>query len=228
MMYIASPKLRATLSILLPALLIPCAVILGALAFDAKAHLFISLAVAVLSLVLLIAGFERKEIGTRRTVLVSIMVALCVVGRLIPLFKPVTAICVLCAIYLGPQAGFYTGAVSALLSNFMFGQGPWTPFQMLAWGLIGLFAGLLSKPLHKNRLLLLLYGALAGVAFSAVMDIWSVLWATESLSANGYLAAVVTALPHTALYAASNVIFLWIFAKPIGDKMQRIKIKYGV
>ena len=227
-MYIAGPRLRRALSVLLPALLIPCAVVLGACLFDAKAHLYVSLAVALLSLLLLVAGFEKKQIGTRRTVLVSVMVALCVAGRLIPLFKPVTAICVLCALYLGPQAGFYTGAVAALLSNFMFGQGPWTPFQMLAWGLVGLFAGLLAKPLQKSRLLLLLYGALAGVVFSAVMDVWSVLWATGSLSASGYLASLVAALPHTALYAASNVIFLWIFAKPIGDKLQRIKIKYGI
>ena len=213
---------------MIPALLIPCTVILGALLFDAKSYLFVSLAVAILSLLLLIAGFDQKDIGTRRTVLVSVMVALCVVGRLIPLFKPVTAIVVLSALYLGPQAGFYTGAVAALLSNFMFGQGPWTPFQMLAWGLIGLFAGLLAKPLHKNRVLLLLYGALAGVAFSAVMDVWSVLWMTEELSPAGYLSALVTALPHTALYTVSNVVFLWIFAKPFGDKLQRIKVKYGI
>jgi energy-coupling factor transport system substrate-specific component len=156
------------------------------------------------------------------------MVALCVVGRLIPIFKPVTAIVVLCAVYLGPQAGFYTGSVAALLSNFLFGQGPWTPFQMLGWGLIGLFAGLLSRPLGKSRVLLLLYGVLAGVAFSAVMDVWSVLWASGALSVEGYTAALITALPHTALYAASNVIFLAVFAKPIGDKLQRIKIKYGI
>ena len=228
MMYIANSALRKTLTILIPALLIPCAVIVGALAFDAKAHLFISLAVAILSLLLLIAGFEQREIGTRRTVLVSVMVALCVVGRLIPFFKPVTAIVVLCAVYLGPQAGFYTGSVAALLSNFLFGQGPWTPFQMLGWGLIGLFAGLLSKPLGKSRVLLLLYGVLAGVAFSAVMDVWSVLWASGELTFAGYTAALVAALPHTALYAVSNVAFLWIFAKPVGDKLQRIKIKYGI
>lgn len=228
MIYLANQKLRRTLSVLLPAALIPLVVILGALVFDARAYLWVSLAVALLSLVLLIAGFEGREIGTRRTVLVSVMVALCIVGRLIPIFKPVTAICVLCAIYQGPQAGFYTGAMAALLSNFLFGQGPWTPFQMLGWGLIGLFAGLLARPLQKNRVLLLVYGALAGVIFSALMDVWSVLWATGSLSPDGYLAALVAALPHTALYAASNLLFLCIFAKPIGDKMQRIKLKYGI
>lgn len=228
MMYLKSPMLRRTLSVLIPVVLIPAVVLSGALLFDAKAHIWISLSVAVLALLLLVAGFEQKAIGTRRTVLVSVLVALCIVGRLIPFFKPVTALIVLGAVYLGPQAGFYMGALSALLSNFIFGQGPWTPFQMLAWGLIGLFAGLLSKPLQKSRIWLLLYGFAAGVAYSAVMDVYSVLWATGSADAQAYLAALLTALPHTALYVISNLLFLWICAKPIGDKLQRIKIKYGI
>lgn len=228
MIYIASPRARRVLSVLIPALLIPAVILAGALFLDSSAYLLVSVAVALLSLLLLIAGFEQKQLGTRRTVLVSVMVALCLVGRLIPFFKPVSAICVLCAVYLGPQAGFYTGALSALLSNFIFGQGPWTPFQMLAWGLIGLFAGLLSAPLQKSRALLLLYGALSGVLFSIVMDVWSVLWATGGITPAAYFAAFVTALPHTALYTASNLLFLFLCSKPIGDKLQRIKIKYGV
>ena len=227
-MYVKSPKLRAILSVLIPALLIPSVVLAGAFLPGKSSCLWVSLAVAVLSLLLFVAGFEKKEIGTRRAVLVSVMIALCIVGRLIPFFKPVTALVVLCAVYLGAQAGFYTGALAALLSNFIFGQGPWTPFQMLAWGLIGLFAGILAKPLHKSRVLLLLYGAFAGIAYSAVMDVWSVLWATGSPDPAAYLAALVTALPHTALYVASNLLFLWLCAKPIGDKLQRIKIKYGI
>ena len=228
MIYLKNARLRAVLSIVIPALLIPAVVLTGALVFDASVHLWISLAVAALSLVLFVAGFEQKSIGTRRSVLVSVIIALCIAGRLIPFFKPVTALCILCAVYLGPQAGFYTGALSALLSNFIFGQGPWTPFQMLAWGLIGLFAGLLSGPLQKSRVLLLLYGALAGVAYSAVMDVWSVLWASGSVDVRTYAATLITALPHTALYVCSNLLFLFICAKPIGDKLQRIKIKYGI
>ncbi len=228
MMYVANARARRTLSILTPAVLIPTVVIAGAFIPGKTSYLWVSLAVAVLSLLLFIAGFEKKEIGTRRSVLVSVMIALCIVGRLIPFFKPVTALVVLCAIYLGAQAGFYAGALAALLSNFIFGQGPWTPFQMLAWGLIGLFAGLLSRPLQKSRVLLLLYGALAGVAYSAVMDVWSMLWMTGSPDPSAYLAALITALPHTALYVVSNLLFLFLCAKPIGDKLQRIKIKYGV
>ncbi len=228
MLTIKNKVLRTTLKFLIPFVLIPTAAILGSVVFDEKKHIFVSFFVALLSLVLFIAGFEKKQTGTRRMVIVSVMIALSIVGRFIPLFKPVTAITVICAIYLGGESGFLVGSLSALLSNFYFGQGPWTAFQMLAWGLIGLVAGFLAKPLAKRRAALLIYGVLSGVAFSFVMDIWSVLWYSDGFSLTLYSAALVTAIPHTVLYAVSNFVFLFFMAKPFGDKLNRIKIKYGV
>lgn len=228
MITIQNPKLRKFLRVLIPFLLIPLTILLGATVLDEKKHLFVSLAVAVLSLGLFITGFERKSVGSRRMVIVAVMVALSVTGRLIPFFKPITAITVVTAIYLGGEAGFLVGSLSALISNFYFGQGPWTPFQMLAWGLIGLAAGALSKPLVRHRALLVLYGALSGIAYSLVMDLWTVLWYNDAFERSLYLAAIATAAPHTLLYAFSNVVFLWLMAKPFGDKLGRIKLKYGI
>jgi energy-coupling factor transport system substrate-specific component len=227
MVEIKNSSLRRLLRILIPALLIPLAVAASALLPTGRQYLFFSFLVASLAVLLFIAGFERKEIGTRRMVLVSVMIALSVVGRFIPFFKPVTALTVIAAIALGSEAGFMVGAFSALLSNFYFGQGPWTPFQMLAWGLVGLFAGLLSGALRKSRVLLLLFGVLSGAVFSAVMDLWTVLWYSESLMPDLYLSALLAALPHTALYAASNFLFLFFLAKPFLRKLDRIRIKYG-
>lgn len=201
---------------------------MGTLVFDEKKHLFVSLFIALLTIILFVIGFEKKEIGTRRTVIVSIMTALSVAGRFIPFFKPVTALTVITAIYLGGEAGFAVGAFSALISNFYFGQGPWTPFQMLAWGLIGLAAGALAKPLKKSKLFLLIFGVLSGIAFSLIMDVWTVLWYNDGFDTALYLSAIITALPHTALYTVSNFLFLLCLSKPFGDKLQRIKIKYGV
>lgn len=227
MVEIKNSSLRRLLRILIPALLIPLAVAASALLPTGRQHLFFSFLVASLAVLLFIAGFERKEIGTRRMVLVSVMIALSVVGRFLPFFKPVTALTVIAAIALGGEAGFMVGAFSALLSNFYFGQGPWTPFQMLAWGLVGLFAGLLSGALRKSRVLLLLFGVFSGVAFSAVMDLWTVLWYSESLTPSLYLSAFLAALPHTALYAASNFLFLFFLEKPFLRKLDRIRLKYG-
>ncbi len=228
MIAIKNKKVRNILRILIPFGLIPLAVIFGTTVFDEKRHMFISLFVAVLSVLLFIAGFEKKVTGTRRMVIVAVMIALSMIGRLIPFFKPVTAITIIAAVYLGGEAGFLVGSFSAFLSNFYFGQGPWTAFQMLAWGLIGLIAGFLSALLKKSRIFLCLYGVFSGIAFSFVMDIWNVLWYNDTFDVSLYMAAIITALPHTVLYAISNLVFLWFMAKPFGDKLERIKIKYGV
>lgn len=221
-------QVRAVLKLLIPFVLIPSLVAVSAVVFSGQRYLIISLGIAALALLLFMAGVERRNIGSRRMVITAIMTALAVFGRFIPLFKPITAIIVLTAVYLGAQAGFLTGAMSVLLSNIWFGQGPWTPFQMLGFGLIGLVAGYLSKPLMRSRVLLVLYGVFAGIAYSFIMDIWTVLWYSGGFDPGLYAAALVSALPFTALYAASNVIFLLFLGKPVGSKLKRIKIKYGV
>ena len=229
---IRSARLRRLLGILLPFVLIPAAVIWFALG-PARGHYALSsMLVTVMALVLFSCGFERRKTGSRRMILVAVMTALSVAGRFIfaalPFFKPITAMVIITAIYVGPEAGFLTGALSAVISNFYFGQGPWTPFQMLSWGLLGLFAGFLAAPLKKSRLLLSLYGVLAGAAYSLIMDVWTVMWYNGTLNAGLYAAALIAALPMTLMYAASNVVFLNLLARPFGEKLERVKIKYGV
>ena len=228
MIVIKNRAVRNVLRFALPFVLIPATVLLGATVFDAKKHIFVSLCVAILTVLLFLSGFEQKNLGARRLVLVAVMIALSVVGRFIPFFKPVTALTIISAIYLGKESGFAVGALSALLSNFYFGQGPWTPFQMLAWGLIGLAAGALARPLKKSRVFLLFFGVISGLVFSLVMDLWTVLWYSNGLSGKLYAAAVVGSLGYTLLYAVSNFVFLLALAKPIGEKLERIKIKYGI
>ncbi|MBQ9938145.1 MAG: ECF transporter S component [Oscillospiraceae bacterium] len=227
MIVIKNAKLRSALKIAI-LLAIPPVIIIGSLVSEEKSYALISLAVTVLALGLFLCGFEQKKIGTRRLVTVAVMVALSVVGRFIPLFKPITALTIITAVYIGGEAGFLVGSLSAVISNFYFGQGPWTPFQMFAWGMIGLIAGLLAKQLKHHRIFLLTYGVVSGAAFSVIMDIWTVLWYNEGLVWELYSAAIVTALPHTVLYAVSNLVFLLLFAKPFGEKLERVKIKYGI
>jgi len=228
MIVIKNARCRSILRVALPLIAIPSVVCAGAVLLKGKHYLLVSLGVAVLAMLLFIAGFERRSTGTRRLVIVAVMSALCVVGRFIPLFKPITALTVITAMYLGGEAGFLTGALAAGLSNFYFGQGPWTPFQMLTWGLIGLGAGWLQKGLKKSRAFLLIYGVLSGVVYSLAMDVWTVLWYGSGFSWQLYLTAAVTAMPHTILYAISNFAFLWVCAKPFGEKLERVCLKYGV
>ena len=228
MITIPNARLRRWLQILIPFVCVPALVAVGATVLPEKQYLLVSFGVALLAVLLFITGFEQKRVGARRLVLVAVMTALCIVGRFIPFFKPITALSVIAALYLGPESGFFVGSVAALLSNFYFGQGPWTPFQMLAWGLIGLLAGYLAGPLKRRRWLLLAYGVAAGVAFSFLMDVWTVLWYAGRFEWQYYLSALAAAVPHTVLYAVSNFVFLWFLAKPMGEKLERIKVKYGV
>ena len=228
MIVIRNKRVRDGLRIALPFIVMPALVLLGALVFGEKRHLLVSLGMACMALLFFLTGFEKRKTGGRRMVIVSVMTALCIVGRFIPLFKPITALTIITAMYLGGEAGFLVGALSAALSNFYFGQGPWTAFQMLAWGFIGLIAGWMASPLKKHRWFLLTYGVLAGAAYSLIMDVWNVLWYGGGFDWALYAASVTTALPHTILYAVSNFVFLYFLAKPFGEKMERVKIKYGV
>ena len=228
MIVIPDRRLRAVLRYLIPFGLIPALVVLGAVVFEERRYLIISLGVAVLALILFMTGFEKKNIGSRRMVLVAVMTAFAVFGRFIPLIKPITAIVIIAGVYLGAKAGFLCGSLSVLISNIWFGQGPWTPFQMLGFGLIGLIAGYLSRQLTKNLGLLIAYGVIAGAAYSFIMDIWTVLWYSGGFNWKLYLAAIASAVPFTVTYAVSNVLFLLILGRPMGQKLARIKLKYGV
>ncbi len=228
MLTVKNKYARTVLRYALPLCIIPLAVLLGAVLIDEKKYMLIVLAVTLAALLLFCTGFEKKNIGTRRMVICSVMTALSIVGRFIPLFKPITAIAVISAMYLGAESGFLVGALSVLLSNFYFGQGPWTPFQMLAFGLLGYFAGLLGGALKKYRILLILYGIISGIAFSFIMDIWTVLWYNGTFNISLYRASLLSAVPYTLVYSVSNVIYLCILSDSMGQKLERIKKKYGI
>ena len=213
-------------------IVIPLLVGVGSFVFYDRRYMLVSAAIAVVSCLLFFFAFEGREGCTKRLVILSAMTALSVVGRFIfapiPFFKPVTAIVVICGIHLGCEAGFLCGSLSAFLSNFLFMQGPWTPFQMFIWGMIGFAAGLLSKSLQKSRAFLILFGVLSGVVYSAFMDIWTTVWFDGTFITSRYLAALAAALPVTAIYAVSNVAFLLVLSRPVGEKLERIRKKYGL
>lgn len=224
--------MRSWISYGILCILIPAVVFAGVFLFEEKQYAWISLCVTALSCIPFFLRFEKKEANTKSLLLIAAMVALSVVGRIlftpIPGFKPVTAVVVITAMYFGSEAGFMTGALSAVISNFSFGQGPWTPFQMLSWGIIGVIAGLFSENLKRSKIMLVSYGIFSGVIYSFLMDIWTVMWADGSFNFSRYLAAITAAAQFTVIYAVSNVIFLLLFSNPIGKILERIKTKYGI
>lgn len=214
--------------------LIPLLIGAGVVLFDDRSYIPISLLVAALACLPIFLSFERGATNTRKMVVLAVLIALSVAGRFvfaaIPGFKPVTAIVVISAMFLGTEAGFLVGALSALLSNIYFGQGPWTPFQMFSWGMIGFIAGLpyVSNKLKSRKIYLVLYGIFAGALFSLFMDIWTAMALDGQFSLAMYVTVVTLSLPFMFIYAISNVIFLLLTVKPIGEKLERIKKKYGL
>ncbi|MBO4453269.1 MAG: ECF transporter S component [Clostridia bacterium] len=227
-----SNRKKLVLTVLITIVLIPAVIIAGLTLLGAEAYAFVISAVAVMTCVPFFIVFEHSRNDARRLMLVAVMTALSVLGRLlfaaVQFVKPVAALSIFAGMYLGPSSGFATGAFAALISNFYFGQGAWTPFQMLAWGLIGFFAGLLSKRLQKSVILLAIYGALAGVFFSLVLDVWSSMWYGGSFDLNYFLVSVSASLPFTIIYAASNVVFLVLLKRPVGSALERLGVKYGI
>ena len=192
---------------------IPVIMAVGFLIFGGKRYAFISAGIAVLSCVPFFMSFERNsDNNSVKLVIISVMTALSVAGRVLfsMLYgiKPVTAIIIIAALYLGSEAGFMTGSLTALVSNFFFGQGIWTPFQMFTWGLIGFIAGIFSD--------------------SLVIDIWSVFWNYGEFDFSKYPVLISSSFVFTLMYAVSNVIFLMLLVKPIGGKLERIITKYGI
>lgn len=213
-------------------LCIPAICVAGVVFFRDRAVSFASTGVVLLMLAGYFYVYEKKNSQAWELVIVALMSALSVLGRIVfaflPSLKPCSAIIILTAVYYGRETGFMVGAFTALVSNFYFGQGGWTPFQMLAWGLTGYFAGMLGKWLSKNKILLLIYSALIGVFFSLLMDIYTCLWMDGKVIVSRYIVQVSSAARVTVSYAVSNVIFTGLFMQPFGRVFKRLCIKYGI
>ena len=223
--------IRRIINVLVYLLLIPITLVLGVTVFKDRQYVVVSVVIAFLVLLGFFFSYDRKKTTSKEIAIVTVMVAFSVVGRLIfaavPSFKPISAIVIISGIALGYEAGFMVGALSAFISNFYFGQGAWTPFQMVSFGLIGLLSGLLFRK-NRNIWLILIYGAISGVFYSLVMDVWTVISVDNAFVLERYFSALTVGLPYMAIYIASNVVFLSLLAKPMLKQLDRIKKKYGI
>ena len=177
--------------------------------------------------------FERKNPRPRDLVTIAVMSALGALGRAlfaaVPSFKPTSAIVIITGMQFGPLAGFMTGTLSALASNMFLGQGPWTVWQMFAWGMIGFFSGILEKKgFFKKRIFLYLYGAVTGVGFGWFLNLQYLTGYSGFFTFSGFIFSCISSLSMDITHGISTVIFLAVLEKPWGKKLHRIKIKYGI
>ena len=217
-------------SYLLWFLIIPLLILL----YATKEYRIISAAIVVLAILPFFLSFELSRPQAVRIVLVAVLSALNVVLRIIfsplPFFKPLSALVILIGLAFGSESGFLVGAFSALLSNFYFGQGIWTPYQMFAWGFIGALSGLLKPVLELKRLprylILALAGILSAFLFSGIMDVQTAIYLDNRLLLSRFLAAATASLPFTLTHAAANVFFLLVFGGFVLRTFKRIEGKF--
>lgn len=225
-------NIKKILNVLIYLIFIPLTVFLGTYVFKDRQYVVISVILAVLVILGFFMSFERKKTTIKEVSIVTVMVAFSVVGRLIfvavPSFKPISAIVIIAGIAFGYEAGFMVGALSSLISNFYFGQGAWTPFQMVAFGIIGMLAGLLFRKGNVKTYKVLLFGSIAGIFYSMFMDIWTVISIDNAFNFSRYGAVLLTSLPIACIYVVSNVVFLLVLTKPMLKQADRLKAKYRI
>ncbi|MBQ8135694.1 MAG: ATP-binding cassette domain-containing protein [Clostridia bacterium] len=229
-----SAKLTA-LSIILILAAVPLTIFLGIYFFGDSKYLFISLLIMLECTIPFFAVFENRHIKTREFVLIAVMCALSVTSRalfyMFPQFKPMTAIVIISGAALGAESGFLVGAVSILASNVIFGQGPWTPWQMFTMGIIGFLSGMLfgRNLIPRNKLSFSVFGFLSAlIIYGGIMDPAAMIMSHVEPTTESMKAYYLTGLPLDIIHGVSTAIFLYICSEPIIKKIERVKLKYGL
>ena len=228
-------KKRTVTATLLILLLIPLTLFVGVYYFAGRKYYFISLLILLECMLPFFLIFEGRKPQARELVLIAVLVALNVAGRaaffMLPEFKPVVAMTILAGVAFGGETGFLVGAMTMLVSNVLFSQGPWTPWQMFAMGIIGWLAGVLYRKgvLRRGRLSLCIFGVIAStIIYGGIMNPASALMWAHTINWKIILSYYITGLPVDLVRAVATFIFLWLGAEPMLEKLDRIKVKYGL
>jgi energy-coupling factor transport system substrate-specific component len=187
--------------------------------------------------VALAAGFgwyERTHPTTRVLALVATLAALAALGRVafaaLPNVKPTTDIVLLSGYVLGGAPGFVVGAVAALASNLFFGQGPWTPWQMVAWGGVGVFGALLARVSGRRlpRVPLALACAFAGFAFGAVMNLYQWITYSGDHTEAKLISSYAAAFSFDVAHAVGNLVFCLAFGPTLVRALSRYRTRFEI
>jgi energy-coupling factor transport system substrate-specific component len=194
----------------------------------------ISLIFLGLTLGALFTEFDSFAMSAKQISLIAMLGTVSALSR-IPFaslmnFQPCTFFIICSGYVFGPMTGFMVGALTAIISNIFLGQGPWTAYQIFTWGLIGILAGFLGKLniLQKayRNLMLLSYGALAGIVYAMIINIW--FWALYLYphTLTTYKGALYTASFWTLSHSLSNMVFFWLFGNKVIDLLERFKQRF--
>ena len=213
----------------------PVIVYLSVRFFHGRRYMVCSLIVVVAAMLPFFMMFEGRKPKAREIMVISVLAAIGVAGRaaffMLPSFKPIAAIVILTGVSFGGEAGFLVGSMIMMISNIFMGHGPWTPWQMFAFGVIGFLAGILYQKgiLKARKPDLCIYGFLSVfLIYGGIMNPASALMWSESVNWKIIMSYYITGIPVDLVRAAATFFFLWLGAEPMLEKLDRIKTKYGL
>ena len=227
-------------------ILVPAALLLSWKVGERQYYLF-SVIVMILAMLPFFLRFERRKPSPREMVTLAVMSALAAGSRaafvMLPHFNPMTGIVMITGLALGAESGFIVGSLGAFVSNFVFGQGPWTPWQMFAYGLAGFLFGILGQHrkdsngsdsgkslLSANRPITaaIVGGLMVFLLIGPLLDTATLFLVTMQVNTESVLAVYMAGVPVNAIHAASTFLTILILCRPVSEKLDRIRIKYGM
>lgn len=211
--------------LLVPVVLTCCA------AWDVQASAALTLFSSCAALVLFFLGYERSKQPLHMIMATIILASLAAASRILlaplPQVKPLSAIAIIAGATFGRTCGFAVGSLAALLSNFFFGQGPWTPWQMYAWGMVGWGVGILyTFRWFQKPVMLYAYGLLSGLFYGLILNGWFAVGFIHPFTIAALVTACVAGFPFDITHGIATVFFLLILYEPWRKKLERIKNKY--
>lgn len=212
----------------------PVTIYIGHAVLLQRKYYFISLLLVLEATAGFFLRFEKRKPKVREIMIVAMMSAIVVAGRaafyMIPNVKPMAALVIVSGIGLGAEAGFLVGSTSMLISNIFFGQGPWTPWQMFACGMLGFLSGIVFRKsvveTCAKKLGICIYGFLSVVLiYGGILNPASVFMYQESVNWKMILTSCVAGLPYDLIHGVATFAFLWVGCKPLLEKLERVREK---
>ena len=211
-------------------------VMAGSLIYGNSHYYIPAVTVLVLTALPFLFSFKKRKPQAMEFI---VLIVLCAIGiafralfREVPAFKPMTGIIIITGIAFGPEAGLFTGSMSIFLSNYIFGHGPWTSWQMVAFGFAGFLSGILFRKESKfkdNNLWIAFYGyALVQLVVGPFLDVYT--WFSNiGIPTNTTLIDLLkSGFSYNMVHGVATFLIIAIAYHAIMDKLERIKIKYGL
>ena len=207
--------------------------VLSIAVFQYNAYLLLSFLIISMIMIPFFVRFEIRNVAVREIVILAMLAAIAAVGRVpfagLPSVQPTSFVIIMAGLVFGAESGFIVGAVAAIVSNIFLGQGPWTPWQMYAWGMMGMSAGLLRNTWWMTKLWgKSVFGFVWGYVFGWFMNLWIIVSNLENMTWETFVGIYVASIYFDLAHGLSNVFFIAVFAVSWFRILKRFQRKYGL